>query len=75
MLQRHYDLHLLLSPNDVQWVADGQRCQPDMAHRQQFFRDSEQWLTQHGQPYEVVEGDWATRETCALEAVEQVLRG
>ena len=27
LLARHYDLHLLLSPDDVEWTADGQRCQ------------------------------------------------
>ena len=25
LLARHYDLHLLLSPEDVEWSADGQR--------------------------------------------------
>ena len=28
LLARHYDLHLLLSPQGVEWVADGQRSQP-----------------------------------------------
>ena len=33
LLARHYHLHLLLSPDDVEWTADGQRCQPELADR------------------------------------------
>lgn len=70
---REYDLHLLLSPEQVQWVADGQRCQPDMALRQRFFSDSEQWLAAHGQTYQVVRGEWAARHTAAMDAVQRLL--
>ncbi|EGH34972.1 hypothetical protein PSYJA_40720, partial [Pseudomonas syringae pv. japonica str. M301072] len=28
LLSRSYDLHLLLSPEGVDWISDGQRCQP-----------------------------------------------
>ncbi|MFZ2319233.1 MAG: AAA family ATPase, partial [Pseudomonas sp.] len=36
LLARHYDLHLLLDPNAVPWVDDGQRCQPQLPQREQF---------------------------------------
>ncbi len=34
LLARHYDLHLLLDPADTPWIADGQRCQPQLQQRQ-----------------------------------------
>jgi len=73
LLARQYDLHLLLSPDQVEWVADGQRCQPDVAERQRFFADSRQWLAVHGQRYEVMQGDWAQREADVMAAVERLL--
>lgn len=73
LLAREYDLHLLLSPDEVQWVADGQRCQPDIAARQRFFADSEQWLKGHGQRYEVIQGDWTQRETAVMARLERLL--
>ncbi|WDU65734.1 AAA family ATPase [Pseudomonas poae] len=71
---RHYDLHLLLSPDDVEWTADGQRCQPQLADRQAFFQDSLAWLHQHRQPMVVIRGDWETRRKAAFSAVEQLLK-
>ena len=41
LLARHYDLHLLLSPEGVAWDDDGQRCQPDLAERQAFHQGCE----------------------------------
>ena len=38
LLARHYDLHLLLSPETVAWHDDGQRCQPQLTERQAFFQ-------------------------------------
>ena len=73
LLQRHYDLHLLLSPRDVDWVADGQRCQPDLAERLRFFEDSLHWLQAHRQPHEVIAGDWAARRHQAFAAVQALL--
>jgi len=73
LLARHYDLHLLLAPEGVEWVGDGQRCQPDLAQRQAFFADSLRWLQQHGQPHEVVGGDWAQRRAQAFTAVQHLL--
>jgi NadR type nicotinamide-nucleotide adenylyltransferase len=74
LLARHYDLHLLLSPEGVEWVGDGQRCQPLLDQRQAFFEASRDWLDRHGQRYEVIEGSWSYRKERAFEAVEQLLR-
>lgn len=38
LLARRYDLHLLLSPEQVGWVDDGQRCQPQLEQRLGFSR-------------------------------------
>ncbi|WP_176518240.1 AAA family ATPase, partial [Pseudomonas faucium] len=75
LLTRRYDLHLLLSPQGVGWVADGQRSQPDLADRQRFFADSLAWLQQHRQPLQVIEGDWPQRSAAALRAVQGLLQG
>ena len=73
LLKRHYDLHLLLSPDDVEWTADGQRCQPSLAERQTFFKASHQWLADHDQPLEIITGDWQARQQHACAAVEQLI--
>ena len=73
LLSRHYDLHLLLSPDDVEWTPDGQRCQPSLAERQAFFNASAQWLDRHQQPVQVVKGDWQARQQQAFAAVEQLI--
>lgn len=73
LLARHYDLHLLLSPEQVDWVDDGQRCQPQLEQRLAFFRASEQWLAQHHQAFAVTGGDWANRRQLALTQVAQLL--
>ncbi|MHC8366649.1 AAA family ATPase [Pseudomonas sp. ZT5P21] len=74
LLARHYDLHLLLSPETVAWHDDGQRCQPQLAERQAFFNASRQWLDLHHQPLQVVQGDWKQRKDSAFEAVTHLLR-
>lgn len=74
LLARHYDMHLLLSPENVAWHDDGQRCQPQLAERQAFFQASRQWLDQHRQPYQVLLGDWQQRQDAALEAVTRLLK-
>ena len=74
LLARHYDLHLLLSPEDVEWTADGQRCQPELADRQAFFQASRQWLDLHRQPCQVLQGDWKQRKDAAFEAVTRLLK-
>lgn len=70
---RHYDLHLLLSPEGVEWVGDGQRCQPSLPERQAFFDASRQWLDAHEQRYEVIDGSWSYRRDTAFKAVRRLL--
>ncbi|WP_457372267.1 AAA family ATPase [Pseudomonas sp. TE12234] len=74
LLARHYDLHLLLSPESVAWHDDGQRCQPQLAERQAFFQASHQWLNLHRQPLQVLQGDWTQRKLAAFEAVACLLK-
>ncbi|OAI84935.1 AAA family ATPase [Pseudomonas putida] len=73
LLARHYDLHLLLSPDGVPWVADGQRSQPALDDRRTFFEDSRRWLEQHRQPLQIIQGDWAGRRATVLAAVQRLL--
>lgn len=73
LLARHYDLHLLLSPEGVEWIGDGQRCQPRLEERQAFFDDSLHWLQQHRQPLRVIDGDWQQRRDDALAAVAELM--
>ncbi|EPJ2808184.1 AAA family ATPase [Pseudomonas putida] len=73
LLARRYDLHLLLSPQGVDWVGDGQRCQPDLGDRQRFFDDSLAWLKRHNQPHQILEGNWPQRQLLALQAVATLL--
>lgn len=61
LLSRRYDLHLLLSPEGVPWVADGQRCQPDATDRRAFFEACRGWLEDHHQSYAIVDGSWDER--------------
>jgi nicotinamide riboside kinase len=73
LLARHYDLTLLLAPEGVEWIGDGQRCQPELSERQGFFEASERWLSQHHQAYQVVGGSWNERREQALRAVAQLM--
>jgi nicotinamide riboside kinase len=73
LAERPYDLHLLLSPEGVEWVGDGQRCQPDLNERQAFFEASRQWLVAHQQPFEVIEGGWSDRSAHVLQRVAHLL--
>ncbi|MBW8126547.1 MULTISPECIES: AAA family ATPase [Pseudomonas] len=73
LLARHYDLHLLLSPDDVEWTADGQRCQPELADRQAFYQASLDWMHQHQQPVVAMGGDWEQRRHTAFGAVTHLL--
>ncbi|MGE7955336.1 AAA family ATPase [Pseudomonas sp. NPDC089530] len=74
LLARHYDLHLLLSPEDVGWSDDGLRCQPELSERLVFFKATADWLVQHNQPFEVIRGDWEQRRQRAFELVERLLQ-
>ena len=73
LLTRQYDLHLLLSPDDVAWTDDGQRCQPELGQRRAFFEQTLAWLEHHRQPVQVLQGDWVARRIQALKAVELLL--
>lgn len=73
LLARRYDLHLVLSPENVPWTDDGQRCQPELDQRRAFFHQTLAWLERYRQPVQVLEGDWAARRTQALAAVELLL--
>lgn len=73
LLSRAYDLHLLLSPEGVDWISDGQRCQPQLGERQAFFDASREWLEHHRQAYRVMGGNWEQRREQALTAVSQLL--
>lgn len=75
LLARRYDLHLLLSPQGVPWIGDGQRCQPQLAQRQAFFAASRQWLQTHRQPMQIIDGDWSRRQASVLAAVQALLQG
>jgi len=74
LLARHYDLHLLLSPRQVQWTGDGLRCQPELEDRVAFFDAIEGWLVRHNRPFQLIEGDWAQRRDQAFTAVRQLLQ-
>jgi nicotinamide riboside kinase len=74
LLARHYDLHLLLSPEQVEWVGDGLRCQPALAERVAFFEAIEGWLVRQRQPFVKIEGDWAQRREQVFAAVSRLLQ-
>lgn len=73
LLLRRYDLHLLLSPENVDWTQDGQRCQPELAERQVFFHKTRVWLEHHHQTFHVIDGDWEARRQQAFAATTQLL--
>lgn len=73
LLARRYDFHFLLSPEQMEWIDDGQRCQPQLADRKAFFNDCRDWLDQHQRPYLVLEGPWKERRHQALDWLERWL--
>lgn len=73
LLARHYDLHLLLDPRGVSWVADGQRCQPQLKERVAFHHACQQWLDDNNQPVCALSGDWPQRRLAALSQVQMLL--
>lgn len=73
LLARRYDLHLLLSPEAVPWIDDGQRCQADLGERRAFHAACRSWLHRHDQPCIEIGGDWQARERQALRAVAACL--
>ncbi len=73
LLNRQYHLHLLLSPLDVDWESDGQRCQPALADRLCFHQGCRDWLQQHGQSWVDIDGNWIERERQAIEHVQRLI--
>jgi NadR type nicotinamide-nucleotide adenylyltransferase len=74
LLERKYHLHLLLSPLDVPWVDDGQRCQPEIAARLGFYEECERWLQRHQQPYVCVQGNWLARRDFVIKTLTRWLQ-
>lgn len=68
------DLYLLTDV-DVPWVQDEQGSRQfgsdDM--RRQFFRECKEVLDSRGANYQLLHGDWASREQTALAAVDHLL--
>ena len=75
LLARHYDLHLLLSPEQIEWTDDGQRCQPDLSERLAFYQATRTWLETHHQPLQIIQGNWLERQQQAFDAVHTLLAG
>ncbi len=73
LLTRRYDLTLLLAAEGVEWIGDGQRCQPELPARQAFFEASQRWLDQHHQPYRIAGGSLSDRREQALLAVTKLM--
>lgn len=74
LLCRDYHLHLLLDPRGVEWVDDGQRCQPELTQRLAFYQACATWLTAHGQNVTPIAGSWSERQEAALQQVGSWLR-
>ncbi|NLD00092.1 MAG: AAA family ATPase [Gammaproteobacteria bacterium] len=73
LLEQHYDLIALLSPAGIAWQADPQRCQPELAQRQQFHQQLADWLQQHQQPVLALSGSWQSRYQALESAIERLL--
>lgn len=67
--QQRYDAVFVLSPDGLPWVADGQRCQPDIVARRAFQAGLTHWMDRHGQPCTVIPGDWTQRYQTLLKAI------
>lgn len=70
LLERAYHLHLLLDPRDVEWISDGQRCQPELAQRVVFHQACAAWLVAHEQTVVAVAGTWSERQNEVIRRVE-----
>jgi len=73
LLAQHYDLIGLLSPEGMPWQDDGQRCQPRLTQRQQFYQQLADWLQRHQQPVLEVSGTWHARFQQLKTAIEKLL--
>lgn len=74
LLEQHYDLIALLSPEGMPWQDDGQRCQPNLAQRQEFHQQLASWLQRHQQPVLHLSGTWQARFQQLKTTIEQLLR-
>jgi nicotinamide riboside kinase len=74
LLARQYDLHLLLSPENVEWTDDGQRCQPELGERVRFFNTINSWLIQYQQNVQIISGNWIERRRLAFAATVRLLQ-
>ena len=70
---KNYALYLLLDI-DVPFTPDPQRCFPDPADREKCMKIWRGALDRRHLPYDLIRGDWAERERCAIAAVEKILR-
>ncbi|UCJ15709.1 AAA family ATPase [Pseudomonas sp. MM211] len=70
LLEREYHLHLLLDPRGVEWVSDGQRCQPELAQRVVFHQACAAWLAAHEQAVVEIAGAWSERQNEVIGLVE-----
>jgi hypothetical protein len=59
-------------PEQIDWTDDGQRCQPQLSARLAFFQATRDWLEQHKQPLQIIQGDWDERRVQAFEAVARL---
>ena len=73
--EQQYDLIALLSPDGLPWQADGQRCQPELAERQQFHQNLANWLDAHQQPVFHLNGSWQARYNQLEVAISTLLDG
>ena len=73
--EQQYDLIALLSPDGLPWQADGQRCQPELAERQQFHQNLANWLDAHKQPVLHLNGSWQARYNQLEVAISRLLDG
>ena len=69
---KNYALYLLLD-TDVPFAPDPQRCFPDPADREKCMRVWRGALERRQLPFVEIRGDWATRETAAIDAVQKLL--
>jgi NadR type nicotinamide-nucleotide adenylyltransferase len=68
------ELTLLLA-SDLAWTFDPQRCHPDPAQREDFFRRLERSLARLGRRFTVVSGEGPARLESAAAAVDEFLGG
>jgi NadR type nicotinamide-nucleotide adenylyltransferase len=66
---KRYDLYLLMAP-DVAWVADPQRDLPQ--RREEFFASCRKALEAKSARFEIIQGDWESRLSHAIEAVRRL---